>query len=77
MIQNVLFAAIQAYYQLFASRASLEAAEQTVKSMQVAFDSAAYRFDVGSAARGDKLQTQTTRAEAKVNRRTVEVKRRN
>lgn len=72
VIQNVLFAAIQAYYQLFASRASLEAAEQTVKSMQVAYDSAAYRFDVGSAALGDKLQAQTTLAQAKVNRRTAE-----
>jgi TolC family type I secretion outer membrane protein len=71
-IQNVLFGAMQAYYQLFAAKASLEAAEQTVKSMQVAFDSAAYRFQVGSAALGDKLQAQTTLAQAKVNLRTAE-----
>jgi TolC family type I secretion outer membrane protein len=71
-IQTVLYSALQAYYQLFAARASLEAAEQTVKSMQVAYDSAAYRFQVGSAALGDKLQAQTTLAQAKVNRRTAE-----
>ena len=71
-IQTVLYSALQAYYQLFAARASLEAAEQTVKSMQVAFDSAAYRFQIGSAALGDKLQAQTTLAQAKVNRRTAE-----
>lgn len=72
IIQTVLFSAIQAYYQLFASRASLEASEQTVKSMQVAYDSALYRFEIGSAALGDKLQAQTTLAQAKVNRRTAE-----
>lgn len=71
-IQMVLFGAMQAYYQLFAARASMDAAEQTVKSMQVAYDSAAYRFEVGSAALGDKLQAQTTLAQAKVNLRTAQ-----
>lgn len=72
VIQNVLYQAIQSYYQLFAAKASLEAAEQTVRSMQLAYDSAAYRFEIGSAALGDKLQAQTTLAQAKVNRRTQE-----
>lgn len=72
VIQNVLYSAIQAYYQLFAARASLEAAEQTLKSMQTAYDAAAYRFEVGATALGDKLQAQTTLAQAKVNRRTQE-----
>lgn len=72
VIQNVLYATLQAYYQLFASRASLDAAEQTVKSMQVAYDSAAYRFQVGSSALGDKLQAQTILAQAKVSQKTAE-----
>ena len=70
-LQTVLFTAIQAYYQLFAARASLEAAEATEKSTQKALDAAAYRYQVGSAALGDKLQAQTSHAQAKVNRRTA------
>ncbi len=72
VIQSVLFQTLQAYYQLFAARASLEAADQTVKSMQVAFDSAAYRFQVGSSALGDKLQAQTILAQSKVSQKTAE-----
>ena len=70
-LQSVLFAAIQAYYQMFAAHASLQAAEATEKSTQKAFDAAAYRYEIGSAALSDKLQAQTTHAQAKVNRRTA------
>lgn len=70
-LQAVLFSAIQAYYQLFAANASLEAAEATEQSTRKAFDAAAYRYEVGAAALGDKLQAQTTHAQAKVNRRTA------
>ncbi len=70
-LQTVLFSAIQAYYQFFAAQASLEAAEATEKSTQKAFDVAAYRYEIGAAALGDKLQAQTTHAQAKVNRRTA------
>jgi outer membrane protein TolC len=70
-LQSVLFAAIQAYYQMFAAHASLQAADATEKSTQKAFDAAAYRYEIGSAALSDKLQAQTTHAQAKVNRRTA------
>lgn len=70
-LQTVLFSAIQAYYQLFAANASLEAAEATEQSTRKAFDVAAYRYEIGAAALGDKLQAQTTHAQAKVNRRTA------
>ncbi len=70
-LQSVLFAAIQAYYQLFAANASLQAAEATEKSTRKALDAAAYRYETGAAALGDKLQAQTTHAQAKVNRRTA------
>jgi len=70
-LQSVLFSAIQAYYQLFAAQASFDAAEATVKSTRKALDSAAFRYEIGAAALGDKLQAQTTHAQAKVNQRTA------
>lgn len=70
-LQTVLFSAIQAYYQLYAAKATLEAAEATEKSTQRALDVATYRYQIGAAALGDKLQAQTTHAQAKVNRRTA------
>lgn len=71
-LQTVLFQAIQAYYQLFASNASLEAAEATVRSNQEALKAAAFRYEVGAAALVDKLQAQTALAQAQVNRQTAE-----
>ncbi len=70
-LQAVLFSAIQAYYQLYAANATQEAAEATEKSTQRALDVATYRYQIGAAALGDKLQAQTTHAQAKVNRRTA------
>ena len=70
-LQNVLFSAIQAYYQLFAANAALEAAEATVNSTKKALEAAAFRYEIGAAALGDKMQAQTTHAQAKVNHRTA------
>lgn len=70
-LQTVLFGAIQAYYQLFAANASLEAAEATEQSTGRALEVAAYRYQIGAAALGDKLQAQTTHAQAKVTRQTA------
>ena len=70
-LQTVLFGAIQAYYQLFAANASLEAAGATEKSTRKAFEAASYRYEIGAAALGDKLQAQTTHAQARVNQRTA------
>ena len=70
-LQTVLFSAIQAYYQLFASRAALEAAEASERSSEEALKAAASRYEVGAAALADKLQAQTAYAQAKVNRQTA------
>ncbi|MGZ8219274.1 TolC family protein [Methylomagnum sp.] len=70
-LQTVLFSAIQAYYQLFASNAALDAAESSEKSNEEALKAAAYRYEVGAAALADKLQAQTAYAQAKVNRQTA------
>jgi outer membrane protein len=70
-LQTVLFSAIQAYYQLFASRSALEAAESSERSSEEALKAAAYRYEVGAAALADKLQAQTAYAQAQVNRQTA------
>lgn len=70
-LQTVLFSAIQAYYQLFAANAALEAAESSEKSNEEALKAASYRYEVGAAALADKLQAQTAYAQAKVNRQTA------
>lgn len=67
-LQNVLFSAVQAYYQLFAARASQEAAEAQERSNLEALKAAALRYEVGSVALADKLQAQTALAQAQVNR---------
>lgn len=70
-LQKVLFSAIQAYYQLFAARASLEAAEASERSSEEALKAAASRYEIGAAALADKLQAQTAYSQAKVNRQTA------
>jgi TolC family type I secretion outer membrane protein len=70
-LQTVLFSAIQAYYQLFAARAALEAAEASERSSEEALKAATTRYEVGAAALADKLQAQTAYAQAKVNRQTA------
>ena len=70
-LQTVLFQAIQAYYQVFASNASLEAAEATVRSNEEALKAASFRYEVGAAALVDKLQAQTAFNQADVNRQTA------
>jgi len=70
-LQTVLFAAVEAYYQWFASTSALEAAEASQRSSEEALKAAAYRYEVGAAALADKLQAQTAYAQAKVNRQTA------
>ena len=70
-LQNVLFAAIQSYYQYFAAYASLEASEATEKLTKGSFDVAAARFDEGAAPLSDKLQAKNTYEQAKVARQTA------
>lgn len=71
VLQNVLFAAIQAYFQMFAANAALEAAEATEKNSKGALDVAVGRYEVGTAALADKLQAQTVYSQARVSRQTA------
>jgi TolC family type I secretion outer membrane protein len=67
-IQSVFLAAVQAYYQLFATRAAVESAGQAEKSAQESFNAAAARYNVGSGTPADKLQAQTALSQAVLNR---------
>ncbi|CAI8896313.1 TolC family protein [Methylocaldum szegediense] len=71
-LQNVLFNAVQAYYQLFAARSALEATQASERSSEEAFKAASFRYEVGAAALADKLQAQTAYAQAKLNRQRAE-----
>ncbi|TAN53940.1 MAG: TolC family protein, partial [Methylococcaceae bacterium] len=67
-LQSVLFAAIQAYYQWFATQQALAAAETAEKSSAAAFAAAKFRHQVGAAALADPLQAQSAYAQAQLNR---------
>lgn len=67
-LQAVLFAALQAYYQLFATQESQAAAVAAENSSAAALEAAKFRHEVGAAALAEPLQAQTAYAQAKLNR---------
>jgi len=71
-LQTVMFAAIQAYYQVFATQAAAEAALVSEKAGREALSAAQKRHEVGAAALADALQAQTAYAQAKLNRQKTE-----
>ncbi len=72
MLQTVLLAAVQAYYQWFATQSALEAATAAERSSAEALEAATFRYRIGAAARADALQAQTAYAQSKLNRRRSE-----
>lgn len=66
-LQNVLFAAVQAYYQLFAAQSAAEAAGEVETSSAAALDAARFRHEVGAGALADALQAQTAYSQAHLN----------
>jgi len=67
-VQNVFLAAVQAYYQLFATQVAAQAALESEKSSSAAFDAAQARYKVGAGTPADKLQAQTAYSQAALNR---------
>ncbi len=67
-LQSVFLAAVQAYYQLFATQAAVDSANEAEKSSRESFNAAAARYNVGSGTPADKLQTQTAYSQAVLNR---------
>jgi len=67
-IQNVFLSAIQAYYTLFGSNASLEASREAERSALESLNAAKTRYTVGTATPADTLQAQTAYSQAMLNR---------
>jgi len=71
-LQTVMFAAIQAYYQVFATQATAEAALVSEQAGNEALNAAQKRYEVGAAALADALQAKTAFAQARLNRQKTE-----
>jgi len=67
-IQTVFLAGVQAYYQLFATRAAVDSAVEAEKSALASLNAATARYEVGSGTPADKLQAQTAYSQAVLNR---------
>ena len=67
-LQKVFLSAVQAYYQLFAGRAAVEAAAEAERASLESLKAATARYDAGTATPADKLQAQTAYSQAKLNR---------
>ncbi|MDP1666208.1 MAG: TolC family protein [Methylobacter sp.] len=72
VLQTVMFAAIQAYYQVFATQAAAEAALVSENAGNEALNAAQKRYEVGVAALADALQAKTAFAQARLNRQKTE-----
>jgi outer membrane protein len=67
-IQSVFLSAIQAYYTLFGSNASLEATREAERSALESLNAAKIRYSVGTSTPADTLQAQTAYSQAMLNR---------
>lgn len=63
-IQNVLFSAIQDYYDLLAATEAVRANQESVRSNQAAYDAAEARHTAGTATISDVLQAKTALSQA-------------
>ncbi len=71
-MQGVFLAAVQAYYQLFATQALLEASVEAEKSGRESYDAASTRNRVGTATPADELQAKTALEQAVLKRITAQ-----
>jgi outer membrane protein TolC len=72
VVQIVLLSAIQAYYQVQASTAGLEAALEAEHASEESFKAAQARYKAGVSTPADKLQAQTLFAQNTLNRISIE-----
>ena len=72
VVQIVLLSAIQAYYQVQASTAALEAALEAEHASEESFKAAQARYIAGVSTPADKLQAQTLFAQNTLNRISIE-----
>ena len=72
VVQNLLLSAIQAYYQVQAGIAALDAALESERASEVSYKAAEARYKAGLATPADKLQAQTLFAQNTLTRITAE-----
>lgn len=72
IVQNVLLNAIQAYYQVQADIAAVDAARESERASEESFKAAEARYKAGVATPADKLQAQTLYAQNSLTRITAE-----
>ncbi len=72
IVQNVLLSAIQAYYQVQASIAALDAARESERASEESYKAAEARYKAGVSTPADKLQAQTLLAQNTLTRITAE-----
>lgn len=72
VVQNVLLNATQAYYQVQAGIAALDAAIESERASEESYKSAQARYKAGVSTPADKLQAQTLYAQNTLNRITTE-----
>lgn len=64
VLQSVFLAAVQAYYQWFATDAAVAAARETERASQESLKAAEARYRIGTGTPADKLQAQTAASQA-------------
>lgn len=67
-LQSVFLAAVQGYYQLFATQAAVASAMAAEQSALESYNAATARYKIGSGTPADKLQAQTAHSQAVLNR---------
>lgn len=67
-LQRVFLTAVQAYFNLFAARAAIDAATAAERSAEEALKAATARHNAGTATPADRLQAQTAYSQATLNR---------
>jgi TolC family type I secretion outer membrane protein len=67
-LQVVLLAAVQAYYQVYATAEAVQAAAAAEKASLTSLEATRARLRVGNATRADVLQAQTAYSQAQLNR---------
>lgn len=72
VLQTVMFAAIQAYYQVFATQSAAEAALVSEQASHESLKAAQKRYEVGTVALADALLAKTALAQAKLNKQKTE-----
>ena len=67
-MQSLFLSAVNAYYQVQATQAATDATLAAEKAAEESFNAAEARYKVGAATPADKLQAQTARSQAMLNR---------